>query len=172
MSSEQRKQRRKYDLTKRKAVKKAQKLVNRHMSVFQKQGNLTSEQVGLPSLSTIISEYAYELCSPNDEEQMIDIICACWNVGSFTGELEKELWDIMIEPVLTHEYQDPKGLLRKHLKGIVAKRQSEYSDDPRFILSYQVNQNGSANQSLTVKSQTITPVEFLEFVAAKATSLV
>ncbi|MBE8168619.1 MAG: hypothetical protein HAW66_09670 [Shewanella sp.] len=167
-----RKQRRQYELTKRKAVKKIEKLAKNFSHDDRDKIAIHSEQIGLSNLSKVINQYVLKLCHENDELQMLDIICSCWNIGAFPDNTANTLWDVMIEPVLEFEYVDPNGILRQHLKDIIAQRRKDSADDPRFILSSAFENVGEDKRALNIGCKLISHDEFIAFIAERASMFI
>ena len=176
MSSLTRKQRRQQERQRQKLKKKLNRISDKTLAKFDRDCVVdTSKNLGLPSLSDHISDLAEPLYDDSwDEdgiEDIYDTVCCCWNIGTCSEEHQELLWGILIETKLYEYFDDPNGILANKLRGIIDKRRSEFSDDPRFVIDFFLAFTEDNCMNLQIASAPMPQEEFLVIQAAKALSM-
>ncbi|RLV60024.1 hypothetical protein D5018_08900 [Parashewanella curva] len=123
-------------------------------------------------MSEIIRELSVNLLSKEDELQMTDMICHCWNIGGFPeGDTAELLWNTLIQPVISNCYSDPHHALANELRAITNKRRNLHADDSRFIINFELEPLGEYETHLNIRSILATPEQFFAVFLANDMSL-
>ncbi len=171
MTSILRKQRRQQERKQQKLAKKLGRISDKVSDRFKDCEIDTSENLGLSALSDPISDFAEPLYDASWDEEGIediyDLVCCCWNIGSCSEEHQEMLWDILIETLLYENFDDPDDILANKLKDIIAIRRSEFAEDHRFILEFFLEFGVDNCMDLKILSAPMAQEEFLVVQAAK-----
>ncbi len=176
MTSLTRKQRRQQERQRQKLKKKLNKISNDAIENLENNAIVdTSENLGLPRLSDLISDFAEPLYdTPWSQEGVRDIhdlVCCCWNIGTCSEEHANFLWDILIQDKLDECFDDPDGILEDKLDRIIEQRRSEFAEDRRFIMDFRLEFTDDNCMNLQTASTAMPQEQFLAIQAAKALAM-
>ncbi len=176
MTSVTRKQRRQQERQRQKLFKKLNKISSNAIDNVQNNSIVdTSENLGLSCLSDHISDFSEPLYDSSWDqdgiEDIYDLVCCCWNIGTCSEEYEDLLWGILIEEKLDECVDDPDGVLASKLADIIDQRRSMFADDRRFIMDFRLEFTEDNCMNLQIASTPMAQQEFLAIQAARAMAM-
>ena len=181
MTSLTRKQHRQQERKQQKLIKKLGKIPNKALARFNKYKYKykycivdTSKNMGLSKLSDFISDFAEPLYDASWDadgiEDIYDLVCCCWNIGTCSKKYQDLLWNILIKTKLYECFDDPDGILANKLHGIIDKRRAEFTEGCRFIVDFFLTFTKDNCMNLQIASAQMPQEQFLAIQAARALS--
>ena len=172
MTSMKRKQRREQERQRKKLYKKLNRVSNRAIDNIQNNGVVdTSENLGLSKMSDHISDFAEPLYNSSWDQDGIDdiheLVCCCWNIGTCDDEWEDFLWDFLIERKLDECFDDPDRILANKLSVIIEQQRTKFAEDRRFIMDFRLEFTQDNVMNLRIVSTPMSQKDFLAMQAAR-----